>query len=568
MNDPFKYTNGPRDAEVILVGEAWGSEEALASAPFVGQSGRELDRILFEAGLPRNRVLCTNVVDARPAQNEFEAFLIPGREKVDLFRGVRATPRLREGHAKLLALIDAVKPKLVIGAGGVPLWALTSHGNKTFGGIMNWRGSQTYTDPIGGRRVPYLPVVHPAAVLRAWDLRPLLVHDVKSRATRFLSGKLAWEPPKTNSVWRGEFGWVKSKLESWLRRANSGAHFHLAADIETYRRRDVVCIGFADEDSEICIPFFYFKMVGEDNVSCDVYTLEQEQVLCQLIREALLHTNIEIIGQNWIYDYQFIRKWLGIKSPPKHDTMIMQHLCWPGTPKSLDYIASLYSNYYCFWKNESNDWATSMGHEDLWKYNCKDVRYTYDCAQVLLSLVQKMNLSEQYSFQMEQWLLAAAMMDRGVCIDLQRRKQVSEELKEAARDIESFLIDVVPEDTRYTDAGKPWFTSPTLTKDIFYRQLCLPPILQKKTKTLTTGAEALDELKKKVPWLKPVFERLEQLRSIQVFRSHFLEAGLSLDWRLRCTFYVGGTETFRWSSGANAFDEGTNLQNIPKGDKE
>ena len=47
----FAASNGPRDARVVLVGEAWGENEELLRVPFVGWSGYELSKILHEAGL-------------------------------------------------------------------------------------------------------------------------------------------------------------------------------------------------------------------------------------------------------------------------------------------------------------------------------------------------------------------------------------------------------------------------------------------------------------------------------------------------------------------------------------
>jgi DNA polymerase-1 len=47
--------------------------------------------------------------------------------------------------------------------------------------------------------------------------------------------------------------------------------------------------------------------------------------------------------------------------------------------------------------------------------------------------------------------------------------------------------------------------------------------------------------------------------------STFINARLDLDGRLRCSFNPCGTYTFRYSSSKNAFWNGTNLQNIPKG---
>ncbi len=562
--NPFLHTKGPHDAEIVLVGEAWGEQEARSQLPFVGQSGQELQRMLYESGLSPTRILFTNVVNERPPGNDFTAFVSPRADPDHvMLRGVRARRRLVQGHEALLQLISQCNPKLVIGAGNVPLWALTPHGTSKFSGIMNWRGSQTYTEPINGTNYPYLPIAHPAAVLRAWDLRPVVVHDLKARAHRFISSQISWSPPVSRSTAEPTF----EQANAWLDRARHSADaapHPLAVDIETYARKWVACIGFADGTSECCIPFFYFNADGGLE---QVYSQDEEVALCIKIRELLKHENIQVIGQNWTYDYQYILRWLGARVPPHEDTMIMHHLCWPGTPKGLDYLASLYCDHYCYWKNESQEWDTRMGHKDLWLYNCKDVRATYDCALALRQSITKLGFEEQLAFQMDQWLLAQSMMDRGIAVDSYKWAEVKNALTVAALEIEDFLLDVMPENTRFTAAGRPWYTSPKMTMDIFYRQLGLPKIVHKKTKMPTVGGDALGELKKKVPHLSPVFSALEALRSISVFRSHFIETRLSPDNRLRCTFYVGGTDTFRWSSSSNSFNEGTNLQNIPKGDE-
>ena len=54
MTDPWFGTHGPRDAEIVIVGEAWGAEESAARRPFVGGAGNELHRMLAEAGMLRH----------------------------------------------------------------------------------------------------------------------------------------------------------------------------------------------------------------------------------------------------------------------------------------------------------------------------------------------------------------------------------------------------------------------------------------------------------------------------------------------------------------------------------
>ena len=74
--DLFTYTSGPRNADVLLVGEAWGVDEALHKRPFVGEAGRVLDKLLEKSGFTRNSILLTNVVHDRPPGNDFRHYLV------------------------------------------------------------------------------------------------------------------------------------------------------------------------------------------------------------------------------------------------------------------------------------------------------------------------------------------------------------------------------------------------------------------------------------------------------------------------------------------------------------
>ena len=56
------FGEGPRDAQMMLVGEQPGDKEDLAGKPFVGPAGLTLDRALKEAGIDRNKVYVTNAV--------------------------------------------------------------------------------------------------------------------------------------------------------------------------------------------------------------------------------------------------------------------------------------------------------------------------------------------------------------------------------------------------------------------------------------------------------------------------------------------------------------------------
>jgi len=56
------FSEGPKGAKVMLLGEQPGDQEDLAGKPFVGPAGKILDRALEEAGIDRAEVYVTNTV--------------------------------------------------------------------------------------------------------------------------------------------------------------------------------------------------------------------------------------------------------------------------------------------------------------------------------------------------------------------------------------------------------------------------------------------------------------------------------------------------------------------------
>lgn len=194
-------------------------------------------------------------------------------------------------------------------------------------------------------------------------------------------------------------------------------------------------------------------------------------------------------------------------------------------------------------------------------HNCKDCVITFEVKQVLEPLLQKANLVEQFLFLMEmaKRKVFNAML-RGVRIDLKRRQAVASELMLAIAEREALIHTVV---------GFPLNVgSPKQMIEFFYNDLKLPTIKNRKTKQPTCNDEALTQLAAKFPLVKPLTDLISEKRSLGVFLSTFCLMPLDTDNRMRCSYNVAGTETFRLSSSENAFGTGGNLQNIPKGEEE
>jgi DNA polymerase len=145
------FGEGPRKAEIMLVGEQPGDAEDLAGHPFVGPAGRLLDNALEEAGIDRALVYVTNVV---------KHFKWEPRGK----RRIHAKPNAAEiGACRpwLETEIALVKPRVLICLGATAAQALLGKAFK----VSRQRG-----EPVPSTLAPRVAAtVHPSSILRAPD---------------------------------------------------------------------------------------------------------------------------------------------------------------------------------------------------------------------------------------------------------------------------------------------------------------------------------------------------------------------------------------------------------------
>ena len=139
------FADGNPEARVMLVGEAPGRDEDIEGLPFVGRSGKLLDRMLAAIGLDRTSVYIANIVPWRPPGNR--------------------TPTPQESQICLpfiLRQIELVDPDILVCLGGPS--AQTLLGIKE--GITKTRG-RWFTFDTGKREIRAMPTFHPAFLLRS-----------------------------------------------------------------------------------------------------------------------------------------------------------------------------------------------------------------------------------------------------------------------------------------------------------------------------------------------------------------------------------------------------------------
>lgn len=342
---PLPHGDGPLPAKIMIVGEAWGGDEERTLKPFVGVSGQELNRMLQEAGILRSECYVSNVVNARPPGNDIGAWLALRKKDitpthVDL-RDRKVRPILLEGYHQLLSEISLVQPNIIVACGNLALWSLTGHW-----GILKWRGSQLRMN--GDESLPkVIPTIHPAAVLREWSARPLVVNDLK-RVKRH-SYSREYVKPAWRFIVRPSFEQVRQTLTTLLDQLAAGVLW-IDFDLET-KANHIDCAGLSWTLLDaLCIPF-----MSRTNPT-GYWAEEEETWIIWTLSKVLRHPNARVRGQNLLYDCQYtLRHWHFIPRVAQ-DTMISQHTAFAGMRKALDFQASLYCDWYVQWKPDKQAW--------------------------------------------------------------------------------------------------------------------------------------------------------------------------------------------------------------------
>jgi DNA polymerase len=138
------FADGNPQARVMFVGEAPGRDEDLAGLPFVGRSGKLLDRMLAAIGLDRTSAYIANIIPWRPPGNR--------------------TPTPQESAICLpfiLRQIELANPDILVCLGAPATQALL--GVKE--GIMRTRG-RWFAYATGTRDIRAIATLHPAYLLR------------------------------------------------------------------------------------------------------------------------------------------------------------------------------------------------------------------------------------------------------------------------------------------------------------------------------------------------------------------------------------------------------------------
>ena len=556
---------GPRQAAIAIVGEAPGAEEEKGGLPFIGASGQELTRMLSDAGIERSACFVTNLCMDRPSSNDIEQWVITkkkGPKGFVSFRGRLVAPHIPEEHERLVSELRSVGPNVVLALGDTALWALCPHS-----GTGKWRGSLLESDVIPGLKV--IPAYHPAFILRKWPNRWITVQDFRRAKKESLRKELIL--PEYNFILGPDKYTTCNYLNDLIKKAMfSKEKIKLVIDLEIFHK-EILCVGLATSKRDaICIPFISLKGYWFDP--------ETHTEVVSLLSRVLQHPNIAVCNQNIAFDKLFLFWRFFIKFDAAFDTMVGQGVLFPSggapkyndetkntrdsqgeLPKNLGFLGSMYAEYYLYWKDDGKFWISYESDEKIWRYNCLDCTYTFEVWEAQEATLKNLNLTTQMDFMLRVMRHVETMQIQGVLVDTKRKQAMAEELWALERQLHLEIEFLTGQNLR----GPKGDLSSAKLANFFYTQLKLPVILSKLKKP-TCDDEALKKIGKREPWLLPLIERINMIRSygtaIDVVASRTDD-----DSRWRTSYNVVGTETYRFSSSANPFNTGLNLQNLSGG---
>lgn len=523
--------SGPRDAKIVIVGEAPGSTEARTKFPFSGGSGTILDQMLTNVGLMRPDIFVTNVAHVQPPKNDFRWFFKP-----------KVRPEYIAGVIQLKKDLEEIKPNIVVAMGGQSLKVLTGKD-----GISKWRGSILESTLVHGLKV--VGTYHPAYIMRIWDYKAVAEFDLQRVAKQAKFPEI--KRPQRDLVLN------PSEAEAITLADDMQKGDLLSVDIECFETPTgwkLACVGFSDRaDRALVLPCDYHWQI-------------------ELIRRLCTSDQPKVF-QNGTFDITVLMD-NGIEVPYtsfKHDTMLGHHAlfneCASGgdemsilggkkkqaaIQKGLAFQASVYTEEP-FYKDDGKLWKETGDLEMFWRYNALDAAVTREIANVQFKEIADFGVQPVIEHEMALVEPLHKMMLRGVKINMELRAELRKKYEGQVANLQQFLDQAA--------GGSLNVKSPKQMQTFLYDKLGLPIKRHKDTKNPSANKDAIIELAAK--YNNPLLHTVLEIRQRRDFIERYLTAKVDKDDRMRCQYDITGTRFGRLSSRQSIYGSGTNLQNIP-----
>lgn len=505
----FTPSFGPEKADLVIVGEAPGYEEAKKGKPFQGPSGKLLDTVLQHHGLDRSKAFVTNTVLCRRKTN------------------IAPTPsEIRSCLPRLQKEITSRGPQTILALGNSAAKTVL----QTTEGVTKLRVGMGKESPLfPGVRV--IPTIHPAGVMRQAAQFPNMVTDIGKVK---YGANIRWIDPEIHITEDPK------KAIAWIRRLHDEPRVTL--DIETGVEKDEV---FTHANQILCVGFSYSPgkaiVIGE-------HACADSDVRDHI--NNLLDTHGHLGAQNGKFDLQVMRH-----GTLFFDTMLASYaLDERGTGiHGLEYMAVEHLGAPA-WKTEFAKHSKGVTNYNqiprqiLYVYNGQDCCATYQLEDLFTERLEQEGLRHLHDRLVRYSNLLMEVEYEGVGFDMEYNWKLQKEYDELLGGLSSSM-------RKWVDNPRSW---QQVTKA--FRKMSI--------QVENTQADEI-RLTLEMCEKKGMDEPASFARQLLKYKEHFKQESTYVrglreranNGRLYTTFKLHGTTTGRLAS-ANP-----NLQNITRGDR-
>jgi uracil-DNA glycosylase family 4 len=543
---------GSPSAPLWFIGEAPGADEDRTGVPFAGSSGKELDKMLQEAGIDQDQCYWTNIYKVRPPNNDLERISevgIPADNFVDC----------------LLEELSEHKAPFICPLGGTALGVLCSdtvQRRDNEAKISKWRGSLLVSNRLDWPHY-VVPNFHPAYILREWsdrDVSVFIFRRLKEELDYFVRTGKHQALPERQLIAEPSFDEARGYLEECLNHDGP-----ISLDIEQLARKVPICMGVSYTRNSAC-SISYFD--GDPSKLAILWRL-----LDRVQKEKT------VIGQNWTtFDANWVNA-MGFNSGMSkvEDCLVRHHVLHPEMSHKLDFQVLQYTRepYY---KDEGRGWQSREGMKKLKLYNCKDAACTLEVFEEQeKEFDDNPGLRSFYrNYEMPLARVFHQIDKRGISVDpkllADMRRDISREQDERCIAISKNLsgrpvtvsainAQLLAKALNVDVKNVLNIASVQQLKELLKNELKIKLKIDRHTHKETTGEESLNDAFASSG--NPVLKDILRIRELNKILGTYVDAKLSYSVFYSC-YSVTGTVTGRRASRKNFLGFGSNGQNQPK----
>src|SRR6185295_6078995 len=456
----------------------------------------ETNRLLTDIGIRKESCWLSTV----------SKYHVPPHKKIPFaIRAKNAGIDMAQQISDLQNEINGVQPNCILALGSTSLWALSG---KTK--ITNFRGSILH-----GMGVKFVPTYNPAHLswqadnpeFKGYWNKQIIMFDAK-RALYQSSFPEYIIPQRQLQICHSSYELAQFR-DKYIN------HKRMGVDIEAHGTCLPMCIGLAfNAKHGMTVPLW-----NRDGISS---IPDSDLVQCWIILAEILYEK-EIIGQNFNYDRDKIKRLGFIIRKLYSDTMLKAHAINPELPKGLAFNTSIYTEEP-FYKDEK---MYQGSISDLLLGCARDACITYEVDQNMDKDLDELEQRDFYeNFLMKLPELYAHIENQGFAIDHAKRDELIRKYIRWDEQVRYDLFKLVGTEVNVN--------SPKQISLLLFENFKLPP-------KNSTGEEDLTELlnspKVKNETHRRVIELILEGRRVRKSISTYLMALPDFDGRMRTTYF-------------------------------